>query len=337
MQLNTRHPQWAFEERFGGGGEKDINMLKALGRWTLAYNNLLKVVLPPGWEQLRGEARRELFARALAHMMPATLKDPALTGVQMMVNNGDCMDPRELPTLVFRWCFPPPTAEDTAERALDSLTLKNGVAEFEQGLRICVMIKFQLPLGVRHEFDNAQNKEMLSVIRRAVSGTKCEQSIHWLHTFATQMMPFATHSGMDNALLVKRYLEELKSIEARFGRHYLLKHHQGSSASNTPGSSPRGGRSDQGQRYREEDPRRAQVNNMGRKQGGGGRAASNQDWRTSPATGSLLLKAAPPDGFPNVGNSRTLLHVLAKQNKCFWCMEPGHTFKECPQRQKPEN
>jgi hypothetical protein len=321
LQLNTRHPSWDYEQKFGGGGEKDIRLLTALGRWILAFNNLVKVVMPPGWTELRGRQKQELLERAIAYLLPATLKDPALTGLQMMVRNRECLDPRDLGRMVFNWCFPPPTAVDTAEQALNKLTLDQGVPEFEQGLRMGMMVKFEMALWEKPRFQRDHWKEMLMHIRRATEGTGCAANVHWLHTWST-----LTDTTVNYELLVTKCLDELTSLEARLGRQ-CLKKTADSLPQQTQGSAQRGGQRQDGQEGRQSRPQLQLV----RRRTGTGRP--NRSWKTSPASGGHDLKGpAPPDAPPGCN---TLMDALLAQNRCFWCMEPGHPQWECPQRQSP--
>ena len=319
LQINTR-TQMDFRERLGGGGEKDLQLLTAIGRWTIAFNNLFKVVMPPGWKEVEGRRKQELFRRTVAHMLPATLKDPALTGVQMMVTTRRCAHPRDIPRLVYKWCFPAQTGVDAAEQALNVLTLSGGVVEFEQALRICTMAKFELDLGRTPSFTGAQYKEMLMVIRRATRGTPSEQAVHLLHTLANH-----NPAGVNYADLVQQCLDELTQLEALHGRQHLRKPQPSHNRSATSYQSPaRSSRGDSG-RYSEEDREKPRVQAMERRD-----ARSNQDWRTSPESGAMLLKGPPPPEAKS--DSRTLLEALSKENRCFWCTKTGHDRRNCPER-----
>lgn len=333
-QLNTRHPAWTNADRFGGEGEKNSKMLSTLGCWMLQYNNLLVVLMPSGWEELRGQARADLNARALAHMMQTTLKGLALSGIQLLVNAGECTDPRDLPQLVFQWVFPSPTGKDVARMGLGQLSLQRGVVEFEQTLRICMAVKYGLPMNGRAHFQDNHYDEMLAIIRDVAKNTGCDVVISTLHTLAPQ----AGHAGgKPLPQLFDECLSALRSLEARKGREVLRPNVQdggsrGGSGGQRQGSSSDGSRDN---RRRDEDPRRPpQLNNMDRRERresqDGSRGNVRGRWCTSQETGSLDLNGPPPDDAPP--DCRTLADALARRGQCFYCLDRGHLARECPRR-----
>ena len=216
LTVNTK-VSMPFEERFDGAGVRGIHLLTKFGRWAMYFNSLLGLVMPPKHYMLALEDQRIVNQLAIAHMVPNTLSNPALGALQVILGSRGHILPSEIPDLVYEWCFPSGTGMDTAELALEELTIRHGPVDFEQNLLIATMAKY---LGTFSSADSLQDvhyNEMITALRKAIKGTPCEFPINQAYAMAKRDRAVNSSCREMFAFL----MSELKRIDAIHGRDWL--------------------------------------------------------------------------------------------------------------------